>query len=762
MSTTSINKQKNNNINNNSNKRSISLFSTRRRVALLLLSLVTSLLCFYIYRRFFFNIVNEDGNIINTTSNNNNNNNRNNNIDSEEEEEEEEEKSTFRVRSESSSSSSSSSLGEELGDEDLAPYSSSSSSSAVLGFPSQKKRVINIALKVGTTNNDNEKKNSTHEKVQMSSELNGNICGKSNAINGRSSRAFHGSCEVRGVAISALERDPWMKVYINDDDDNNNSMEKKTNKRRKIWSVEVFMGLKKCNSIKFAEGVLCDQVKISDELPMVIELILEDLFTGEEVIGDSSDNKNNDNNNFTIALKKVFTDEGRMVYTWDNIDMAGELVKSNGRFKFKGVKISLPSSSSLSSSSSRKSNNVVASNNRQLQVQEVKIWAVANDKDKSEFERSRQRCLNDKIGDDCLTDLNLDWVYLPQSFERAREIWNEEEFKDLARQIQKTQSPEDGSCKRINTESYNVGMGGKGAGFASTLHFLSGYLSDAFLQNKAWVFGGRLNYAINSVCDKKNLAGDVECYFKPYSLTCLKEKKSAFEKWKPIKTDNNRCAIPRNRCRDLSPWRKVPEGSFGKRGMFWFRSAIVSHMMRLNAHTEKRLNLNSIKQKIGFKKPLIGVHIRRGDACHTTGRKNRCRSFEEQYLPHIKTLSEKYGITRVFLATDDSKMLNAIMNSQAANEFDFVHVQMDRSVYANTKLIERRTDLYSTKSAQADQMMLQALTDTFLLAETDAFVGHFLSNLSRLAIELSAAFKGYVPPFISVDGQWCRHWKFCR
>lgn len=131
-------------------------------------------------------------------------------------------------------------------------------------------------------------------------------------------------------------------------------------------------------------------------------------------------------------------------------------------------------------------------------------------------------------------------------------------------------------------------------------------------------------------------------------------------------------------------------------------------------------------------------------------------------MAHIKTLSEKYGITRVFLATDDSKMLNAIMNSQAANEFDFVHVQMDRSVYANTKLIERRTDLYSTKSAQADQMMLQALTDTFLLAETDAFVGHFLSNLSRLAIELSAAFKGYVPPFISVDGQWCRHWKFCR
>ena len=48
-------------------------------------------------------------------------------------------------------------------------------------------------------------------------------------------------------------------------------------------------------------------------------------------------------------------------------------------------------------------------------------------------------------------------------------------------------------------------------------------------------------------------------------------------------------------------------------------------------------------------------------------------------------------------------------------------------------------------------MTLQALTDIFLLAEADAFIGHFLSNLSRLAIELSAV-EGFVPPFVSVDG----------
>ena len=129
------------------------------------------------------------------------------------------------------------------------------------------------------------------------------------------------------------------------------------------------------------------------------------------------------------------------------------------------------------------------------------------------------------------------------------------------------------------------------------------------------------------------------------------------------------------------------------------------------------------------------------------------------YLPHIRTLSENTA-NRVFLATDDDVFLRNVRSSPAANEFEFVNVNMDRSVYAASRLIERRTELYTEKSSVADEMTLQALTDIFLLAEADAFIGHFLSNLSRLAIELSAVEKGFVPPFVSVDGQWCRHWKF--
>jgi hypothetical protein len=37
-----------------------------------------------------------------------------------------------------------------------------------------------------------------------------------------------------------------------------------------------------------------------------------------------------------------------------------------------------------------------------------------------------------------------------------------------------------------------------------------------------------------------------------------------------------------------------------------------------------------------------------------------------------------------------------------------------------------------------------------------------LSNLSRLALELSAALKLRLPPFISMDGPWCPHWRTCE
>jgi hypothetical protein len=102
-----------------------------------------------------------------------------------------------------------------------------------------------------------------------------------------------------------------------------------------------------------------------------------------------------------------------------------------------------------------------------------------------------------------------------------------------------------------------------------------------------------------------------------------------------------------------------------------------------------------------------------------------------------------------------------IQESQENTEFQFVHHSFNRTMLSSTKLIERRTDLYTPDSMTTHHLMLSTLIDTLLLAEADTLIAHFLSNMSRLALELSAAAKGRVPPYISVDGPWCPHWKMC-
>ena len=407
--------------------------------------------------------------------------------------------------------------------------------------------------------------------------------------------------------------------------------------------------------------------------------------------------------------------------------------------------------------------------NRQLAVTQVKVFAVHPDP-----AHVPERCAQDSDvwGDDCATDLRVDWVHLPQGTRGARRAWDAELFSSLMKDIETNQALTSGGardtspaadrrCKAPYVESVNVGMGGKGAGLASTVHFISGLLTEGYVKRKPFVFGGRLNYATNAHCAAKGLSGDFECYVKPFS-GCEAAKNTAFAKWRAPYSRNNRCAIGRL-CNDLSQFKMLPKGPFGGKGLFWFRSAMVMHIMRLSEETHAALALEQLKRRIGWGDgPIIGVHVRHGDACHTTLRKGMCKGIGV-YLPHIRLLSEKYGTRRVYLATDDAAVIKSVSSPSVAAEFDFIYITEDdaRKLMDDKQLIERRTDLYKDSSSSGHTLMMSALVDLLLLTETDAFVGHFLSNLSRLAVEMMAAKKGYLPPYVSMDGPWCPHWKMC-
>ena len=114
-------------------------------------------------------------------------------------------------------------------------------------------------------------------------------------------------------------------------------------------------------------------------------------------------------------------------------------------------------------------------------------------------------------------------------------------------------------------------------------------------------------------------------------------------------------------------------------------------------------------------------------------------------------MRDRYGVSRVFLATDDPAVAEA---AQAAAGLEILQLSLDRQVFAANWFLEFRAQL-GLVSAQA--VTESALVDLLLLAEGDMFVGTFASHLSRLTFELMVARRGYFPPYASVDYPWCFH-----
>uniref|UniRef100_A0A7S0N6K9 Alpha-(1,6)-fucosyltransferase N- and catalytic domain-containing protein n=1 Tax=Pyramimonas obovata TaxID=1411642 RepID=A0A7S0N6K9_9CHLO len=370
-------------------------------------------------------------------------------------------------------------------------------------------------------------------------------------------------------------------------------------------------------------------------------------------------------------------------------------------------------------------------------------------------------CEPDKFGNDCSADIRTVTRYLPDedpaSIELAQSRWNPQAWDQLMNALSEMQSV---NCESARVHYGLIGANARGAGLASTLRYMTAYLSDAFVEGRGFMFAGRLNYAGTKSCKSRGQLGDFECFFKPLSA-CSEERSTAFAKYVNPKAKTNRCMrnIIGQRCSNVKPYlaRSIP-AQYAPRGNFWWRSAMAAYVARVNEATAAELNLAELKASIGFQHPIIGVHVRHGDSCHTTTRKGTCVGLAH-YLPHIQALAEKYNTTRVYLATDDA----AVVREAAANsDFQFLVAPANRNVLQSATQIEYRAELWDGTSDTGHGIALSALQDTLLLAEADYLVAHLRSNLSRMALELSAAAKQRPPPFISMDGPWCPHWRMCE
>ena len=182
-------------------------------------------------------------------------------------------------------------------------------------------------------------------------------------------------------------------------------------------------------------------------------------------------------------------------------------------------------------------------------------------------------------------------------------------------------------------------------------------------------------------------------------------------------------------------------------------------MLRLNQHTKTILNLENRKRQLGFQKGrTIGINVRHGDGClHGRRKQHGCRSLSD-YLMEARTIRDLYGKTNdvIFLATDSAAIIDDAKNYR--NEFTFIFQHIERNILQSRIKIESRLE---KRELDPHELMVATLIDIFLLSECDYMITHQTSSLSRIALQLATVRLGYVPPYVSMDGPWCYHWRMC-
>lgn len=194
--------------------------------------------------------------------------------------------------------------------------------------------------------------------------------------------------------------------------------------------------------------------------------------------------------------------------------------------------------------------------------------------------------------------------------------------------------------------------------------------------------------------------------------------------------------------------------AFRSEGLFFNVAQITNMFYKLSDKVVKRINEK--KKRIGFPRTsqVLGLHVRLGDACiksenSVTSHARHCNQLKD-FMPHVKTMSAKYKIKNVYLATDSQKV---IKDTELYPQFNWIYDKtMRRGGILTKKSIE-----YSLEHKLIDgyEEGLGVIEDVWLLADCDALVGKFTSNIDRVAYQLMSGRSNCLRPFISMDSPWC-------
>ena len=186
-----------------------------------------------------------------------------------------------------------------------------------------------------------------------------------------------------------------------------------------------------------------------------------------------------------------------------------------------------------------------------------------------------------------------------------------------------------------------------------------------------------------------------------------------------------------------------------KRGRFWLMSQIIKFITTPNARLKAKLEAH--KKDLGpLERPVLGLHVRKGDAC---GDRGECRSLKD-YMPTVNKMIHKYGYKTVFLATPDPTVLDEVHNFPNVT-FKFLPVTNTTDIMKAQNI--RKIDIAIEKGmVDAGNEFDEAMISQYMLGEADGFIGGFSSNAARIAYSMMAAGPtGCAKPYDSFDLNWC-------
>ncbi|MCI4382903.1 hypothetical protein PGIGA_G00020060 [Pangasianodon gigas] len=153
----------------------------------------------------------------------------------------------------------------------------------------------------------------------------------------------------------------------------------------------------------------------------------------------------------------------------------------------------------------------------------------------------------------------------------------------------------------------------------------------------------------------------------------------------------------------------------------WWVSQFVKYLIRPQAWLEKEIR--EATTKLGFKHPIIGVHVRRTDKVGTEAAFHPI----EEYMLHVEdqfqSLARRMHIDkkRVYLATDDPSLL-----PEAKSKYPDYEFISDNSISWSAGLHNRYTE----------NSLRGVILDIHFLSQTNFLVCTFSSQVCRVAYEI--------------------------